>query len=36
LIDHNTVFHEWNKFMQHLDPDYKPVDVASILKTYNL
>jgi len=36
LIEHNTVFHEWNKFMQHLDPDYKPVDVASILKTYNL
>lgn len=36
LLNHNTVFHEWNKFMQHIDCDYKPVDVNTILKTYNL
>lgn len=36
LIRYNTVFHEWNKFMQQIDIDYKPVDVNKILSTYNL
>jgi hypothetical protein len=36
LINNNTVFHEWNKVMQSIDEDYKPVDVLQILKTYNL
>jgi len=36
LINHNTVFHEWNKFMQRIDPDYKPVNVNAIVADYNL
>ena len=36
LIKHNTVFHEWNRIMQNIDEDYKPVDVSSIIDTYNL
>jgi len=36
LINNNTVFHEWNRIMQSIDEDYKPVDVSQIIKTYNL
>ena len=36
LINSNTVFHEWNRIMQSIDEDYKPVDVNQIIKTYNL
>lgn len=34
LLSKNTVFHEWNRFMQNIDPDFTPVDVEQLLKTH--
>ena len=36
LLNYNTVFHEWNRIMQNLDEDYKPIDVNAIVKSYQL
>lgn len=36
LINKNTVFHEWNRIMQNIDPDFKIKDVNKILKQFNL
>lgn len=32
LWNSNTVYHEWNKILPGIDPDYKPVDVIKLLK----
>lgn len=36
LLEHNTVFHEWDRIMQSLDKDYKPVNISTIIKSYQL
>lgn len=35
LWDRNTVYHEWNKILPLIDPDYKIVDPIKILTTYH-
>lgn len=32
LWNRNTVYHEWNKILPKIDPDYKPIDVIKLLK----
>lgn len=32
LWNQNTVYHEWNKILPNIDPDYKPIDVIKLLK----
>lgn len=36
LLNHNTVFHEWNRIMQELDEEYRPVDINAIVQSYQL
>jgi hypothetical protein len=36
LTEKNTVFHEWNEIMKHIDEDYINKDVNTILKKYKL
>lgn len=36
LLNYNTVFHEWDRIMSHIDEDYKKVDVNKIIKNYSL
>lgn len=36
LINYNTVFHEWDRFMKQIDADYKPININNVLSTYNL
>ena len=31
----NTAYHEWNKILPLMDPDYKEVDIPSLLKEYH-
>lgn len=35
LWNRNTAYHEWNKILPLMDPDYKQLDVPTILKTYH-
>lgn len=35
LWERNTAYHEWNKILPLMDPDYKPVDVPALIKTYH-
>jgi hypothetical protein len=32
LWNKNTAFHEWNKILPLMDPDYKPIDVNKLIK----
>lgn len=32
LWNRNTVYHEWNKILHKIDPDYEPIDVIKLLK----
>lgn len=36
LLENNTGFHEWNRIMRNIDPDYKPVDVSLLLKKLDI
>jgi len=33
--DRNTAYHEWNKILPLMDPDYKEVDIPALLKEYH-
>ena len=35
LWNTNTVYHEWNKILPLMDPDYKQIDPIKILKDYH-
>ena len=35
LWNRNTVYHEWNKILPLMDPDYKPIDPIEIIKKYH-
>jgi hypothetical protein len=35
LWGRNTVYHEWNKILPLMDPDYTPVDPLNIIKKYH-
>lgn len=35
LWERNTVYHEWNKILPLMDPDFEPVNVVKLLKTYH-
>lgn len=36
LVEKNTIFHEWNKVMLNIDPDYKGIDVDKLISKFNL
>lgn len=36
LINKNTVYHEWNRILQNIDEDYKPIDVNGIINQFDL
>ena len=33
--ERNTVYHEWNKILPSMDPDFEPLDIPTLLKTYH-
>ena len=35
LWNKNTAYHEWNKILPLMDPDYKQIDPIKILKDYH-
>jgi hypothetical protein len=35
LWNRNTVYHEWNKILPMIDPDYKPLNPLNIIKQYH-
>jgi len=35
LWGRNTAYHEWNKILPLMDPDFKPIDVPTLLKTHH-
>ena len=35
LWNRNTAYHEWNKILPLMDPDYKVIDPINILKEYH-
>lgn len=35
LWNRNTVYHEWNKILPMIDPDYKSINPIEVLKTYH-
>ncbi len=35
LWERNTAYHEWDKILPLMDPDYKQVDIPTLLKTYH-
>ena len=35
LWERNTAYHEWNKILPLMDPDFKPIDVPTLLRTYH-
>lgn len=36
LIEKNTVFHEWDKIMKKIDPDYKGINVNKLISKFQL
>ena len=35
LWERNTAYHEWNKILPFMDPDFEPVDVSKLIKKYH-
>lgn len=35
LWERNTAYHEWNKILPLMDPDFKPVDVSKLIRKYH-
>lgn len=35
LWERNTAYHEWNKILPLMDPDFKPVDVVKLIREYH-
>ena len=35
LWSRNTAYHEWDKILPLMDPDYKSQDIHTLLKTYH-
>ena len=35
LWERNTAYHEWNKILPFMDPDFEPVDVSKVIKKYH-
>ena len=35
LWERNTAYHEWNKILPLMDPDFEPIDIRTVLRTYH-
>lgn len=35
LWERNTAYHEWSKILPFMDPDFKPIDIPTLLRTYH-
>lgn len=35
LWERNTAYHEWDKILPFMDPDYKPIDILTLLRTHH-
>ena len=35
LWERNTAYHEWDKILPFMDPDYKPIAISTLLRTHH-